>query len=124
MDVEKYQWSVMAVGGMFSMANDVDGRVYLWGNFNNKIIQEPIVVMSKAWRVWCGWEHAVILTKEGDLYGIGCNKYNQLSSAKRQYFEEPEIILKNRKVEDVLCGFRQTYVICDDIMARGSNRSG
>lgn len=124
-NVEKYQWITMAIGGMFSMAIDQHGNLHLWGNFNSKIIQNPIVYeMPTACRIWCGWEHGIILTTDGNLYGIGCNKYNQLSSSKKQYFVEPELILSKADVSDAFCGFRQTFIVADRILGCGSNRSG
>jgi hypothetical protein len=58
------------------------------------------------------------------LYGLGCNKFGQLSSSKESYLSQPTNLSSTKRVLQAHCGFRQTYCLSDAnrILGRGQNR--
>lgn len=75
--------------------------------------------------VSCGWNHSLLVSQDGLLFGFGCNKFNQLTSEKKTFYSEPIEIAADWIPEKVCCGFRQTYVLSTDnkLHGRGQNKN-
>lgn len=114
----------MEVGGMFGLASNIDDEVVVWGIFNKQTLTIPKTIgrITAVSTISCGWEHAVLLDSIGVMFGVGCNKFNQLSASKTEtYYTEPLKIAGNAQL--VACGFRQTYYTSKSILyGRGQNR--
>lgn len=62
-------------------------------------------------KVYAGTEYGLILTVQGDLYGIGSNQYHQLADTDREFYEQP--VLMARNVISAAAGPGAVYVTHD-----------
>jgi alpha-tubulin suppressor-like RCC1 family protein len=53
-----------------------------------KIINSPIY--EKVVQISCGCNHSLLLTKSGDLYGFGHNKYGQIGCGNNNWLRDCE----------------------------------
>lgn len=96
----------------------------------------PIGIDKKVVQVACGYDHTAAITKDGELYMFGDNRYNQLGMGETRdifsvdiyrQFEEvgetresvwiPSLIqigYNNKKVVQVSCGYNHTAVLTED----------
>ena len=94
------------------------GKLFTWGydEYENKILCSPVqvnfddnnVIIES---VKCGIQHALILTKNGDVYVWGDNTYYQLGFDD---IEDTNVVIKNPHLCDVLsisCGYNHSCVL-------------
>lgn len=124
-DVSELGLARMAVGGMFGIASTVDLGVVAWGVFQKQTLLKPkaLGTLPAISSISCGWEHAVLLDHAGAVFGLGCNKYSQLTASTTiDYYGQPVKVAEDARL--VVCGFRQTYLQTakNAIYGRGQNR--
>lgn len=75
-------------------------------------------------KIHCGWDHALILDNENNLFGLGRNKEKQLDNSKTEFYDTVIKLYKDIIVKFVLCGFRTSYISDDKkILGRGQNKN-
>jgi alpha-tubulin suppressor-like RCC1 family protein len=97
----------VSCGAFFSAAISEQGNVYLWGDnsgFNWAATPVPyrLEVPSPAISLSCGWEHVIILTRDG-VYAWGKNGYGQLGVGDTNARASPTR-LDLTDVVQVVCG--------------------
>jgi peptide/nickel transport system permease protein len=92
-----------------AFAIDSEGRFYAWGADSFEMEGEfvPLPVRFNAAQLYAGYEHVVVLTRDGELYAWGDNQLNQTNI--------PTI---RGDVDQVFVGAFQNFVITDDILPR------
>ena len=58
---------------------------------------------TKPIQIECGSEHVIVLFSNGNVYGWGNNKYNQINESKTKEYPTP-IKLDYHKIESIACG--------------------
>ncbi|XP_024887797.1 secretion-regulating guanine nucleotide exchange factor isoform X2 [Temnothorax curvispinosus] len=131
------------VGGAgHTLVLDVDGRVYSCG-LNNKgqagitgIEKENILTFQRIRAleheividVCCGWDSSLALTRNGELYVWGSNRYGQLSLDPSVFLSisHPHKILIGEKIKNVSMGLRHTAIVMEnrELYVCGSNNRG
>ena len=75
-------------------------------------------------QIACGTHHTMVVTKDGNLYGTGLNKYGQLGNGKSGEEERERSFVKidvmGKKVSKVACGMYHTMAITEDGMLYGT----
>ena len=105
--------------GMNTMDKNVTDPVLIKGNISGIVKQ-----------ICCGYNHTLILTKNGLLYGCGYNVYGQLSMSDTdktyELFELSKTSLKLNNIEYISCGQYSSYVLNNDgiLYSFGDNRRG
>lgn len=128
-------------GGGHTLILDTEGRVYSCGR-NNKGqtgISDSEVTNVLTFRrlffdnktivdVCCGWDSSAALTKDGDLYLWGSNRYGQLGDdpSFRSAISSPTCTIQSRKIKCVSMGLRHTAVVTDNgnVLVCGANSKG
>ncbi|XP_018317685.1 secretion regulating guanine nucleotide exchange factor [Mycetomoellerius zeteki] len=131
------------VGGAgHTLILDTNGRVYSCG-LNNKgqagntnIEQENILMFQRICAleheividVCCGWDSSAALTRNGELYVWGSNRYGQLGLDPSVYLSipHPRKISFGEKIKNVSMGLRHTAVATEnhELYVCGSNNRG
>lgn len=111
--------------------NDEEGSIgHIWRGFGKSVIITPIHEIRKVKRVALGQSHSLILTEDGEVYGVGSNTHGQLGigHASGQGFDEPIKIeaLQEKFVKDVACGPRHSGAILGtgEVYMWGNNENG
>ncbi|XP_012229617.2 secretion-regulating guanine nucleotide exchange factor-like isoform X1 [Linepithema humile] len=131
------------VGGAgHTLILDSDGRVYSCGlndkgqTGHNNIKQRNILTFQRICAlehqvvtdVCCGWDSSAALTKDGELYVWGSNRYGQLGldPAVFSSISYPRRILINEKIKHVSMGLRHTAVVTEnhELYICGANNRG
>ena len=136
--------NIMSVncGKYFTMALTICGKLYGWGsnafrqlglgNVGDQYLpqqlslQESITSITSIISVNCGAQHTFILTKNGKLYGWGCNDLGQLGLGNNFNTNIPTEIVFCEFVKSVYCGGYHTIVVTDrdKIYVWGDNGNG
>lgn len=129
-------------GGGHTLILDTEGRIYSCGQ-NNKgqtgVSHSEQTNVLKFRRlsldnnktvvdVCCGWDSSAALTKDGELYLWGSNRYGQLGDdpSTRPSTSSPICTIRSGKVKRVSMGLRHTAVVADsgNILVCGANSRG
>ncbi|KAL0132741.1 hypothetical protein PUN28_000463 [Cardiocondyla obscurior] len=131
------------VGGAgHTLVLDVNGRVYSCG-LNNKgqvgnadIEQRNVLTFQKICLlehevvidVCCGWDSSAALTKNGELYVWGSNRYGQLGLDPSHFplLSNPHKISVGGKLKNISMGLRHTAIVTEnnELYICGSNNRG
>jgi hypothetical protein len=70
--------------------------------------------------------HLIALNRNGEIFGYGNNKSNQIMNCDEKFIKNPVKITFNGKVKQTECGCRHTMVVTDknDIFTWGDNQYG
>lgn len=131
------------VGGAgHTLILDSNGHVYSCGlnnkgqTGNNNIKQRNILTFQKICalehqtviHICCGWYSSAALTKDGELYVWGCNRYGQLGLDPTVFpsLPYPHKIVFNEKIKHVSMGLRHTVIVTEnqELYTCGSNSRG
>lgn len=125
-------------GGGHTLILDTKGRVYSCG-WNDKrqagvsdLKQTNVLKFRRlpfddktVIDVCCGWDSSAALTKDGDLYLWGSNRYGQLGEDPTIHLStsSPICTIRSEKVKRVSMGLRHTAVVTDngDVLVCGAN---
>lgn len=128
-------------GGGHTLILDTEGRIYSCGR-NNKGqtgISDSELINVLTFRrlplddktivdVCCGWDSSAALTKDGDLYLWGSNRYGQLGDDPSTHSSTslPTCTIRSGKVKCVSMGLRHTAVVTDNgnVLVCGANSKG
>ncbi|KAG5327135.1 SRGEF factor, partial [Pseudoatta argentina] len=131
------------VGGAgHTLILDTNGHVYSCG-LNNKgqagninIEQENILIFQRICAlehevvidVCCGWDSSMALTRNGELYVWGSNRYGQLGLDPSVFssIPHPHKISFDKKIKNVSMGLRHTAIVTEnhELYICGSNNRG
>ena len=127
----------IACGWDFSLLVTIEGKVYGCGSNNFGAIgigkdkrnaREPTLVpgLKDIVKVRCGLRHSLALDSNGNMYGIGSNKKNQLNLPERTLYWDPTVITELNEVEELACGqyFSLACTKRKKIFAFGENKFG
>lgn len=62
-------------------------------------------------QICSGADHTLILKKNGELWGIGFNKFGQLGLKDTINRNEPELIMKDPNISKIACGFNWSFFL-------------
>lgn len=82
---------------------------------------------SPATDVSCGWEHTLITTTSGHVYGLGCNGYGQLAiDGQLAASSKPVLIPDLQNIAKTACGLRHSMALSRDgkVLCWGEGRRG
>lgn len=129
-ELEAAEIGGIAAGGDHSAALSTDGRLYTWGRgFKSKSDAYSPQHLPSPWsfsKVALGWNHALVLTDEGELYMLGGKHHGTLSdsemlnatkslpgdSEEENFRAVPA--LSRSKVLDIAAGAEHSAVITED----------
>ncbi|MGO4540048.1 RCC1 domain-containing protein [Paenibacillus sp. 2TAB19] len=114
-----------AVGGFFSMALDSDGQVWSWGwnkqgqlgdgtADQNRLIPMPITGLSNIVAVSAGYNHALALDENGDVWAWGQNTNGAVGDGTYTERRTPVKVVSLDNVASISAGFFHNLVIKND----------
>ena len=89
----RFSWCAAGVRHSAGVTRE-DGRLITWGS---RKYGEGLPISVGSWaprdggrvvRVWCGWQHTVVLDDRGRVWTMGANKYGQLGRGWKEEEEE------------------------------------
>lgn len=95
----------IAGGGTFGIGTDKDGKVYLWGQMDDKLKTVP-TKMDKIVKVSAGLNHVLALSEYGEVYTWG---YNRLRLDKIPLEMEDVTNIK-----DIVAGYQISFALTED----------
>jgi len=109
----------IAAGLRHGAALDQSGQLYTWGSGSKgqlgrewagekDSLPAPVPGIKNAVRVSCGQFFTVVTTREGEVYGFGDNKFNQIEVGTNKLIKAP-VNINLRYPESVSCGW--THVV-------------
>lgn len=112
----------IATGENHTLALQAEGTIVGWGENKNGqlgISPEtqrsfvPILILNDEaiCKVFAGWSHSAALTKNGEVYTWGSNKYGQLGG-QRADTTKPEIVAGLKDVEKLSLGSEHNLALC------------
>jgi len=115
----------------WAFARDESGTVWTFDlNDATSASARELRVPARATKIAVGSKHAIILTEDGEAYGIGWNLYGTLGLGHVEDVVEPTLIASLRRAEidvvDACCGQNFTILLSrsGDLYACGSNALG
>ncbi|XP_011151217.1 secretion-regulating guanine nucleotide exchange factor isoform X2 [Harpegnathos saltator] len=128
-------------GGGHTLILDTEGRVYSCGRNDkgqagvsntertNVLTFQRLSLDGKTMiDVCCGWDTSAALTKDGDLYLWGSNRYGQLGDdpSIHSSTSSPICTIQSGKVKRISMGLRHTVVVTDNgtVLVCGANSKG
>jgi RCC1 and BTB domain-containing protein len=94
--------------------------------YRPKIIYAPIY--EKVVQISCGCNHSLLLTKSGDLYGFGHNRYGEIGCGNNKNQWEPIKIniINEEKIISIACGGQHSLALTDTgkVYSWGFNKTG
>jgi alpha-tubulin suppressor-like RCC1 family protein len=122
--LETFQLIDLAVGDGFVILGNRDGRGIAWGRNdmgqlgigNRETREKPklhSILRDGILQVSCGLQHAVALSRRGDIYCWGANKKGQLGDGQLTSSCTPLLLtqLRHRPVVSIACGEGHTIVL-------------
>lgn len=108
--------SDIAVGPTFSVAASTDGELYIWGktrvtgtidikNLPRDKNTKQLIDMGKIVKVAVGFDHAIALNDQGQLFGWGNDRQGQ---------SRVPMELNNVKIKDIYAGYQSSLVLTED----------
>ena len=119
----------IAAGDNISMILKTDGIVYQdWWLQNtdvNSVDFDPIPGVNNIIAISLKYSHTLMLTKDGDVYGIGRNHYEQLGIAGNIY-NEPILIPNVNNIISISAGHHHSLLLTSDgrVLGAGGNIKG
>jgi RCC1 and BTB domain-containing protein len=117
-----FSWGSNSCGKLGFHVDDEDFPGY----YKPKIINAPIY--EKVVQISCGSDHSLLLTKSGDLYGFGRNKYGQIGCGNNINQWEPIKINRftEKKIISIACGGQHSLALTDTgkVYSWGFNKTG
>jgi alpha-tubulin suppressor-like RCC1 family protein len=105
----------------FSIDELICGLENLWIEKGNMKIRD----------VACGKYHSLFLSENGEVYGIGINRFGQLGQSNLTLFNSGDLIKiefpdKNTKIIDIKCGDNHNLFLSDkgELFVNGDNTNG
>lgn len=95
----------IAGGGTFGIGTDKDGKVYLWGQMDDKLKTVP-KKMDKIVKVSAGLNHVLALSEYGEVYTWG---YNRLRLDK-----VPLEMEDVTNIKDIVAGYQISFALTED----------
>lgn len=95
----------IAGGGTFGIGADKNGKVYLWGQMDNKLKNVP-KKMDKIVKVSAGLNHVLALSEYGEVYTWG---YNRLRLDK-----VPLEMEDVTNIKDIIAGYQISFALTED----------
>ncbi|MDR7857755.1 ABC transporter permease subunit [Tissierella sp.] len=106
----------IAVGPTFSVATSTDGQLYIWGktrvtgvvdirNLPRDQNTKQLIDMGNLVRVAAGFDHAIALNDQGQLFGWGNDRQRQATIPME---------LNNTKIKDIYAGYQSSLVLTED----------
>ena len=101
----------------FSLILTKSNEIFCWfhnKNENNLIYPKNLNLNIKIKEISCGFDFAVLLSKNGNVYGMGNNENNLLgfeTEKKFLFFPLINSNLKNEKIIRISCGFKHTFCL-------------
>ena len=91
---------------------------------HEKLIHTPTIRLKNIKKISCGKSCAFVLTRDGDVYGMGPNQEHQLGSGNKINYPDGKLIL--RSIKEVDCGDYHTMALTTngEIYVWGSNSDG
>ncbi|MEW5298972.1 MAG: hypothetical protein WDW36_002037 [Sanguina aurantia] len=110
--VPQLKVTMVAAGGMHSLALTESGEVWTWGepwgDFAMKVARHPrqVTAAVDVAAIACGAFHNMALTRSGEVYTWGTNDYGQLGNGNTSYQTVPSLVmdLDLLQVSDIAAG--------------------
>ncbi|TFJ85094.1 hypothetical protein NSK_003518 [Nannochloropsis salina CCMP1776] len=127
-DPIQFSWCDAGVRHSAGVTRD-DGRLVTWGVgrsgacLPSSVRSWAPVDGAKVRKVWCGWQHTVVLDDRGRVWTLGANQYGQLGRRGSQNEGLPELVEwpegagregEGVRVEEVACGWSHVLVKTHD----------
>jgi RCC1 and BTB domain-containing protein len=111
----------IACGGCHSLVLTDIGQVYGWGsNYYGQLGLGNLIIEDRPKRIdlnsdqviksiSCGWNHSLLLTTDGDIYGFGLNSFGQIGNGNKTNQLNPVKIMGSQKFKEVVC-YPSSYI--------------
>ena len=104
-------------GGQFTFALTTDHKLYAWGKINSKdSYSTPIKIFKSIWEIdniCCSRDHALILTRNGIVYGWGNNANGQIDNVQTGYFSKCIELNKLPTIKLIACSTKKSFAVSD-----------
>ncbi len=108
---------LLADGNVVGMGSNEFGQIGIKMSDESKTVDVPAVVPTFKDRnvkeLFCGNEHSIVLTKDGEVYTWGRGQYGQLGLGEKQVgpLETPTKITSLPKIVKIYSGPNQTFAV-------------
>jgi hypothetical protein len=100
----------------FSLILTKSNEIFWFNNKKEKLIKN-LNLNIKIKEISCGFDFAILLCKNGNVYGMGNNEKNYLgfeTEKKFLFFPMINLNIKNEKIIKISCGFKHTFCLCSN----------
>ncbi|OIT27327.1 ultraviolet-b receptor uvr8 [Nicotiana attenuata] len=126
--LENVKIRIIAANGDHSAAVSVNGHLYVWGRafsgasdvYRPRCVTADLPLIQVA----LGWNHALVLTGDGEVYMLGRYNYNVPTSTQKanlvKHISEDEVVMQrirdfdSRKVVQIGAGAEHSALVTDD----------
>ena len=101
----------------FNLILTKSNEIFCWFNNKNEKIIKNLNLNIKIKEISCGFDFAILLCKNGNVFGMGNNEKNYLgfeTEKKFLFFPMINSNIKNEKIIRISCGFKHTFCLCSN----------